>query len=395
MKIKLKRTELRRALSTIGWAGAHIPNNSSEWLCLTTGIGYLTLEHNMQEAAFQTQVPAECTCGIKVLLPKRLRHIVSRIKTDNVLMEFSEGTVTLSGGNAKFTIKTKTAAEYPQYSDYEIDDSGIEIAPELFRKAIRATTFAARKSTNTSSVLQCVSISIQEKQIVFLAADGARIARFTIDLETQTQYRQASFLLRPHLLERLRRSSTKTPVRIAIKPNNHLVFALSEKTRAAVPTEQGTYPTLDKVITSTNQDHEQALSMTMRRTDFDSILSQTAVVASHEHRVLHLHTNDNCLYAEIQTPEIGYASSSLKLNTMNRKVSVTVDVVLLKEALSALRWQEHICLSMIDNSNPLKISTGHWEFFLMTFADNTQQRHSYTDSLGFYQPPIQSLAKRN
>jgi DNA polymerase III sliding clamp (beta) subunit (PCNA family) len=387
MKIIVNRKSFRRALSNVG---GHRLNKSTEWLCLTPHAGSLVLEDNTPECAIKTQIPARCEAAPKAFLQKKsLARIVSSIKSQELSMELTEESLQITGGKATFNIKLQNPKEYPRFTDFGTTPQDIHIAPELFRKAIRSTIFATRRFTNSYSILQCVNIRVSNNSLVFQATDGARISTYKIALGNTDEDTEMSIMVKPQLLDYLRRSTTDATVKLSMKQNNHLVLALSDRTQAAVPILEGTYPSLTDVIESQNHVVDQAVSLSLRGSQLNSLISQAAIVSTRDHQLLHLYTDGDQLCAEMQTPEVGYASSTLKLETKYPKAGVTIDCMLLKDALTALGHREKFQLTLFDKTKPIRLSTERWEYVLMTFADGTQQRHSYDGGFGYYQPHLQ------
>ena len=340
-----------------------------------------------QEMMIQTRVDAQCEFGPNALLPMRVRRALSVMDTENVRLELLDNSVQISGGGARITLHTDDPRLYLEPPRVVIDQEHVAIAPTLFRRAVRTTSFATRRFFKTNRLtLQCVNIVVSDSKMIFTSTDGTRVAQFVAEVDCHDfECADGGLLIQPHILTRLSRLTRNSTIKMCIKDGTHAVFGLSDKTYAAVALVPGSFPKMDAVFATFDRDVDHYQTVKLKTADLAAVLSQTAVMSTQDHQVVRLSVADQRLWSEMRTPEIGEARCGIDVASWVNQSPVTLDVQLLRDGIAVLYHNERVWLSIPDKALPLKLSTDNFTYVVMPFSDNTQQRHAYRDAIATIQ----------
>ncbi len=122
--------------------------------------------------------------GSIVIEARYILDIVRKIDSAIIEVETIEGSLTkISGGNTEFKINGVSTSDYPLIDFSKPQDTFIISSSDL-QKMILQTSFATTDRENRP-ILTGVNITCEDGQLTFAATDSNRLARKTIDINTQ------------------------------------------------------------------------------------------------------------------------------------------------------------------------------------------------------------------
>ena len=176
MKVILTQERLSRALSTV----SRITNSRTTLPILSNILvkadeNSLTLSSTNLEIAITETVPAKVARRGALTVPARLlTEFISNLPKLNILLEATDGKLSITAGGYKSTINTAGTEEFPEIPAIE-SKTKLTMPTDLFKKAVSGTALVASGDA-TRPILTGVYIYNLEDKLYFAATDGYRLA---------------------------------------------------------------------------------------------------------------------------------------------------------------------------------------------------------------------------
>jgi len=191
MKIRCKRSDLSRGLSTIGHAVSSrstLPVLSN--LLITTEDAGIRLSSTNLELAITCHIPAQVEEGGATTVPaKLLTDFVNALTSNDIeLGPLPGGTpgVRVKAGSSEANIRGMDASEYPAIPQVDATATSVKIDAAELRNMIAQTSFAAA-TDDARPIFTAVLTRIRDGKMTFAAADTFRLAVRTTALPGVTE----------------------------------------------------------------------------------------------------------------------------------------------------------------------------------------------------------------
>lgn len=232
MKVSCLQENLADGLSVVGRAVS--PRSTLPVLgnvLLTTDGGRLKLSATNLEVGINCWIGAKVEADGAITVPARtFIDLVNALPPERVDMELVESTQTLNlhAGRSEANIKGIDAQEFPIVPVPE-EQEGIEIEPDVLRKAIAQVAMAAA-TDESRPILTGVLAKFEGNQLTLAAADGFRLSVRQVELDDSVED-PFSIIIPARSLSELGRISgeEEEPISIIVTPaRNQVIFQLSD-----------------------------------------------------------------------------------------------------------------------------------------------------------------------
>lgn len=183
MEIKIMQNELM-SLINISLRAISQKNNTSilEGILFIARNGKLTLKSTDLELAIETSKECEIiTEGELLLNSNMISNIIRKLPNDVVKISNKENKVNIECEKSNFNIMAMDLFSYPEFPTFN-SDVDFKIQDNLLKIATKQTIFATAVD-DYRVVLNGVNIDIENGKADFVALDGHRIAKRSIDIE--------------------------------------------------------------------------------------------------------------------------------------------------------------------------------------------------------------------
>ncbi len=251
MKLSCLQENLNRGLIFVGRAAATrttlpITNN----VLLTTDEGRLKLVATNLEMAITYWLGAKVETEGAITVPaKLLNEFVAALPSDKISISLSPRTKTLQLKCARFeaSIRGLDAKDFPPIPSVE-DGITTSVEAEAFRKGIEKVVFAAA-TDESRPVLTGINAEFEGDKLTLAAADGFRLAVYTIPLATPVAKKTTAIIPAKTLAE-LNRMAAEQEDPIDIKLNiakGQILFKLKD-IELVSQLVQGAFPQYSQLI---------------------------------------------------------------------------------------------------------------------------------------------------
>jgi DNA polymerase-3 subunit beta len=251
MKLSCLQENLNRGLSVVGRAVA-----TKTTLPITNNVLLATDEGRLKLVATNLEMAISCWIGVKIedegsiTVPARLlTEFVSSLPSDTISMQLSPQTKTLGLKCARFEARISgiDAKEFPPIPSV---DEGVNTSVEVeaLRKAINHVAFAAA-TEESRPVLTGVSAKFEGKTLTLAAADGFRLAVYTLPIADEIS-QKTEVIIPARTLSELNRlmADEEETVSVTLNPNKSQVLFRIKSVELVSQLVQGTFPNYSQII---------------------------------------------------------------------------------------------------------------------------------------------------
>jgi DNA polymerase-3 subunit beta len=251
MKLSCLQENLNRGLGIVGRAVA-----TKTTLPITNNVLLATDEGRLKLVATNLEMAISCWIGVKIedegsiTVPARLlTEFVSSLPSDTISIHLSPQTRTLGLKCARFEARISgiDAKEFPPIPSV---DEGVAttVEVEALRKAINHVAFAAA-TEESRPVLTGVSAKFEGKTLTLAAADGFRLAVYTLPI-TEEISQKTEVIIPARTLSELNRlmADEEETVSITLNPNKSQVLFRLKSVELVSQLVQGTFPNYSQII---------------------------------------------------------------------------------------------------------------------------------------------------
>ena len=256
MKLTTPQAELQRGLTTVGRAVAlrsTLPQATHVYIA--TDNGRLKLAATNLEIAITCWLPADVADEGSITIPARLltEFVASLPDTEiNLTVAPRSRQVQIHCARNEATISGMDADDFPPIPTITDGDT-VRLEPSALRTAVEHVVFAAA-TDDSRPVLTGVHMKIEDGLLTFAAADGFRLAVYTLDI-AETLPETLEIIVPAKALQELSRllAEENEPVGLHVNSaRSRVMFRLSEVELTA-QLIQGTFPTYGQLIPSEYQ----------------------------------------------------------------------------------------------------------------------------------------------
>lgn len=183
MEIKIMQNELMNLIN-ISLRAISQKNNTSilEGILFIARNGRLTLKSTDLELAIETSKECEIVVEGEILLNSTMiSNIIRKLPNDIVKISSRDNKVNIECEKSNFNIMSMDIFSYPEFPSLDAN-TDFKIQDNLLKIATKQTIFATAVD-DYRVVLNGVNIDIEDGKVDFVALDGHRIARRSIELE--------------------------------------------------------------------------------------------------------------------------------------------------------------------------------------------------------------------
>jgi DNA polymerase-3 subunit beta len=251
MKLSCLQENLNRGLGVVGRAVA-----TKTTLPITNNVLLATDEGRLKLVATNLEMAISCWIGVKIedegsiTVPARLlTEFVSSLPSDTISIQLSPQTKTLGLKCARFEARISgiDAKEFPPIPSV---DEGVttSVEVEALRKAINHVAFAAA-TEESRPVLTGVSAKFEGKTLTLAAADGFRLAVYTLPIADEIS-QKTEVIIPARTLSELNRlmADEEESVSITLNPNKSQVLFRLKSVELVSQLVQGTFPNYSQII---------------------------------------------------------------------------------------------------------------------------------------------------
>ena len=285
--------------------------------------------------------------GIALVHAKTLLNIISKLPSGNVSMYLSENqTLLIQCGNSTFNIYTMKEDEFPQ--DMTIEESTeIQIDPLVFKDIIRRVSFSA-SDEEEKIILNGVLIEQNKdnKELVFVAADGYRLAKDKITFGTALT--QNTIIPIKTIKEIISIIGTYTVNNFSINVAASKIKFNCDDIEIYSRVITGKFPDYKMLIP---QEHN--LEVIIDRKEFLEACDRMNIIAQKNSFMVKIEMLDQLLIISSVTPDFGDGSEKINAKIKgDESLQVVFNVKLMIEALRNLESKE-IVLHIINDEKPI------------------------------------------
>lgn len=274
--------------------------------------------------------------GSIVIQARYFSDIVRKLPEDTVTIEADNNLiVTITSGNAQFTLNGQNADEYPQLPQLQADDS-FELGADLLKGMIRQTSFAI-STMETRPILTGVNITLQNEQLKFTATDSHRLAMKNIPLkDTEVQFE--NLVVPGKSLNELFKILDDTDQPIEISATSNLILFRTKHIHFLSRLLDGNYPETARLIPTESQ-----TSIHVHTRELLHAIDRASLLATEQqNNIVKVTTKDeNTLEITSNSPEIGQVSEDIFVESITGEdLKISFSARYMMEALRAIEHDE-------------------------------------------------------
>lgn len=243
MKFTIHRDAFRSAIQSINGVVANktITPILSHILIVSLD-GQIECKATDLETAVTTKADAKIITAGSVTIPaKLLSDVLNNLPSDVIHVTVDAGNTTVKCGNTECQINGSDVSDYPILP--VIEGSPFMLASQPFRAAL-AQVVVATAADESRPVLTAVRVSVANNQMTLCAADGFRLAKAVIPIDTDAQWE----ILVPHKTITQLIKILPSDGNVEIVRNINLVqFTMPDSTITSRLID-GKYPDIERVI---------------------------------------------------------------------------------------------------------------------------------------------------
>ncbi len=299
--------------------------------------------------------------GVTLVHARTFYNIISKLPSEEVSMYLSDNnTLLITSGESTFNIFTANPDEFPE--NMVIDEyKEIKLSKDMFKDMVRRVAFAASEEEEKvilNGVL--VEIDSENNKMVFVAADGYRLAKDNIKFEGDDSYKVIIPI--KTIKEIISVFSVKDIEDIKIRLSEDKILFILDDIQMYSRVINGQFPDYNLLIPS-----EKNLDIKIKRKEFLSACERINIIAQRNSYMVKIEIINNALVISSVTPDFGDGSEKLKIKVEgDTTISVVFNVKLMMDVLKSLE-SDDINIEIINDEKPLiiKESTNQDYIYIM------------------------------
>jgi DNA polymerase III subunit beta len=302
-------------------------------ILLQAGEGRLELFSTDMEISIKASLGAEIEGEGEVVVPARLfSDVVRNLPGDTVTIEATETTALIQGGQARFSLNSWSASDFPQTSTFDMTGSFV-VGREPFVETLSKVGRAASRD-ETRPILTGVLLTIAGDHLRMVATDSYRLAVKETRLETELPSEVQAIVPVKALTEvaRLAGSMGEGDLEVTVGENQAL-FRVGDGTSdvyIASRLVEGQFPSYKQLIPE-SFDHEVVLA----KDEFVAAARRVALLAQ-KNAPLRLNFGAHRLVMKALTQDVGHAEESLEVEFGGEAFEIGFNPQYLIEGIEAL-----------------------------------------------------------
>lgn len=346
MKIKIERTKLLASIQDVSKAissRAAIPILTG--MKIDASANGVTLTGSDSDISIESFIPIEedgivhidhIEEGSIVIQSRFFVEIIRKLPESTVTIEVDENLqVTITSGQAEFTLNGQDADDFPQLPKLQADDS-FEVAANLLKAMIRQTVFAI-STMETRPILTGVNITLKDEQLNFTATDSHRLAQKHIPLpEAQVEF--SNLVVPGKSLNELYKILDDNDETVEISATSNLILFKSNNIYFLSRLLDGNYPETSRLIPSESQ-----TTIVVKTNELLHAIDRASLLATEQqNNIVKISTvDDHTVEITSNSPEIGQVSEQIYVESVTgEELDISFSARYMLEALRAIESDE-------------------------------------------------------
>ena len=274
-------------------------------------------------------------CGDIVVSGRYIYDIIKKLpNTIITIEEVVDNKIYINTINSSFHLNCNNADEFPTI-DLSVTNTPIYINKKIFKNIIRQTSFAASQQ-ESRPILTGINFKIEGNKLDCTATDSYRLARKTIEIESNIENDINIIIPTKNLMELLKLlNDDDENIELHIF-NNKVIFKFDNIIMMS-RLINGTYPDTSKLIPDTFE-----LTMKVNLRDFfDSIDRASLLTNEADKNTIKLESNGNSILVSSNIPEIGNVEERLDVEkNKEEEIKIAFSSKYMMDALRTLECDE-------------------------------------------------------
>ncbi|MDD5455557.1 MAG: DNA polymerase III subunit beta [Candidatus Margulisbacteria bacterium] len=310
----------------------------------------LIITSNNLETNIISELKATVNKSGKTLVhAKTFFNIISKLPAGEVTIYLSENnTVIIQGGNSTFNIFTSNINDFPENMKIE-EYKEIKLDINMFKDMVRRVSFAA-SNEEEKLILNGVLVDIlkDQQKLLFVAADGYRLAKDDINFETNENITAIIPIMT--IKEALNIINILEVKELVIRLGQNKVLFLCDHISLYSRLITGKFPDYKLLIP---QEHK--LQIKINRKELLDGCERINIIAQRNSYMVKIEVIEENLVISSVTPDFGDGSEKIKIKTKGDKaIQVIFNVRLMIEVLKNLETDQ-IFIDIINDEKPIVI----------------------------------------
>lgn len=355
MKLECHRPSFLSALQVVsGVVPSRTPREILRNVNLQLNQGTAVLIGTDQEVGIRHEiVNIETESTGQILLPAaRVTSILRELQDDRVVLEATERSLVIRGGQSEFKLSTEDPAEFPPVPSFE-DESYFSVPANSLREMIRRTVFATDVES-TRYALGGILLEFTPEKATLAATDSRRLAvvHSPCELVGEPNTESVSPVVPSKAMQLIEKSlaDSEEPAFIAVHSNDVVVKCGGSTIYSRLV--DGRFPPYAGVIPS-----EFSSSVELVVSQFYSAVRQAQIVTSEESRGVDFQFSEGKLALASQAADVGESNVELPVPYTGNAVTITFDPKFVADFLRIVDSGTSVTLHLIDAESPAVFMT--------------------------------------
>lgn len=281
--------------------------------------------------------------GAITLPAKRFFQLTKELTAPSLEISSSDGEISqLKAGTSKFKFHGMNQKDFPALPDLNAASS-FEIEQKVLKEMLFRTSFAASRE-DSRYVLTGILFKVQNKEALFVGADGKRLAETTTPLDVDPSLEFESILPLKAVEEIYKTLTDKGHVKVFVMPDK---IALEiDRTTIVTKLLAGTYPDFKRIIPE-----KVETKVSLHREELISLLRQVSLFTDEDSQSVRFLFSDGLLSLKANHSSIGEGEVSMPVNYHKEPLAIAFNPHIFLDILRHSR-DETIDLGLNDPFNP-------------------------------------------
>jgi DNA polymerase-3 subunit beta len=311
--------------------------------------GTLTIRATDIKVGFETRIPVEVSeGGASTVFCDKLSGILSSLPEGDIEVAQSEQKVTIKPTfkKVRFQIKTISSEKFPELPEAS-DEAWFSIPLRDFKEMIYQTTFAV-STDETRHFMNGVFLERVEGGLVMVATDGRRLAYVRKDVAGNIpEFR--GVIVPPKLLTIVaRRAPDEGSIEIAVTDKN--LFLRFGNYRLSTVLIEGQFPNYQKVIPESQKN-----SVMVKRSDLMEALKRVSIFVEQKSNRTFMGLVPGSMTLSSEESELGTAKEEMPCRYDGAEVTIALNYKYVEDPLKAM-GSENVLIEFTDPARAITIS---------------------------------------
>lgn len=289
---------------------------------------------------FRDIIPGSILINAKVIT-----EIVKKLESKEINFEVEDESIAkIVNDKSVYNINVIRSNEYQDIS-FEETGTRIIIKKSQLLEAVNEVSFAAMIK-DTKPILKTVHIDGRDDKLVFVATDGARLAKKEIFYEGIDNF---EVNIPSKLLQEALRSSTDEELIEFFIEQNNVLFKFKDS-YFLTSIIKGNYPAYNSIFP-----REYFYNLEVNGEEFIKACERVALFSAEKENIVKLTLSNNECLISSKSQQTGDASETLKLfNFTGERLEISFNVTFVKEAINAINKDE-VLIKFVGEMKPFLI----------------------------------------